>query len=177
MSDFRAGNGVSGQGVSRRAVLTGAAALAAAAATPAFAQASAFSRITVDVSPLRERGLGDYATVVQRNLQQSLASAFAGRNGGRGAPALVVRVTAISLSAFAGSRTGSASRFGGGGTTENDYMEGEAIVVSGSRIVLRHPQLAVLPATGGGPWYVAGNELRRTAALCDAYAQWLARSV
>jgi hypothetical protein len=141
---------------------------------PAMAQGVGYSRITVDVSPMRARGLGQYASFVQRSLQASLDRAFAGRLS-RGGQTLVVTVTGISLSAFAGSTTGSSDRFGGGGTTENDYIEGEALVFEGRQLVQRKPQLAVLPASSGGPWYVEGNELRRTAALCDAYAQWLAR--
>jgi hypothetical protein len=127
----------------------------------------------VDVTPLRQRGLGPYAGFVQANLQASLTRAFAAR--GLPGTAMIVRVDAVHLSAFYGSRGGASHRFGGGGTGENDYMEGEALVMSGSRVVLRHPQLAVLPASGA--WNAPDNEQRRTAALCDAYAQWLARSV
>jgi hypothetical protein len=162
---------------SRRALVLGAGAAIAAAASPALARASAYARISVDVSPLRRRGLGPYADLVQRDLQAALARAFAGRVGAGAGAALVVRITAVQLSAFANPPTGRVDRFGGGGMSENDYMEGEALVMSGGRLTLRHPQLAVLPASSGGAWYVDGFELRRTAALCDAYAQWLARSL
>jgi hypothetical protein len=160
--------------LSRRALLfaLGASALAA----PAQAQAQAYSRITADASRLRELGLGPYAREIEANLARSLARAFAGRTGVRGAPALLVRITGVQLSSYAGGEGGDGFRFGGGGSS-SDYMDGEALVLDGRRVLSRHPQLATLPSSSGGAWYGPQNEQRRTAALCDHYAGWLARAL
>lgn len=160
--------------VCRRALVLG---LAAAVITlPAQAQPRAYSRITVDTSRLRELGLGPYAQYVEANLVRSLSQAFAGRAGVRGAPALVVRITSLQLSSYAGSG-GGGFHFGGGGGSSSDYMDGEALVYEGRRLVTRHPQLSALPSSSGGAWYGPQNEQRRTVALCDHYASWLARAL
>jgi hypothetical protein len=170
------------RGPSRRALLrlgTGGMASAAALMTGADLQAQptpVYGRLTVDVSRLQELGLGRYAGFVRSNLAAVLQRAFAGRLGARGAPALVVRVTSVQLSAWAGSEGGS-RRFGGGGGSSTDYMDGEALVVSGREVLRRHPQLSALNASSGGPWYGADNELKRTVALCEHYAAWLARAL
>ncbi|MGL4437782.1 MAG: hypothetical protein ACRCUE_00775, partial [Bosea sp. (in: a-proteobacteria)] len=65
----------------------------------------------------------------------------------------------------------------GSGNEANDYIEGDALVVNGRSIVQRYPQLVTLPASSGGPTYLPNNEQKRTIALCDAYAQWLARAL
>jgi hypothetical protein len=155
-------------------LLAGAMALGAA---PVAAQpAAAYSRIRVDVSRLRQQGLGDYASFIAATLDRSLRRAFAGRIGQRNAPTLVVRITTIQLASYAGGEGGS-WRWGGGGGSSSDYLDGEALVVRGETVVHRHPQLATLPASSGGAWYRPDNEQRRAILLCDAYAQWLARAV
>lgn len=147
----------------------------AAAAGPALSQAApGYSAISVDVEPLRARGLGDYSDLVGRTLQGELATAFADARLPAG-PRLVVRVTGLSMRAYAG---GESSRLGGSGGTSNDYMEGEALVIGRKGAVLRrHPQLSALPASSGGAWYLPDNEQRRLAALSAHFAGWLRRAL
>ena len=155
----------------RRAVLV---ALAAGLALPASAQepAQAFSAVSVDVRPLRAKGLGAYADAVGAALQAELATAFRDRIR-PGAPRLSVVVTGISMQAYAGGE----GRFVRGGAP-NDYLEGEALVIGRrGEVLARHPQLSALPASSGGAWYLPDNEQRRLAALCGHYAGWLRRRI
>lgn len=163
--------------ISRRAVLAG---LAVATAAPALAQAQAYSSVAVDVGQLRAFGIGaPQADFIRASLAQALQRHFAGRLGARGAPQLVVRLTALQLTSQPGFHGGSSDRLGGGGSGgwDTDYLDGEALVVSGRQVLLRHPQLLALPSSAGGAWYLPTNEQRRVAGLCEAYASWLARAV
>jgi hypothetical protein len=170
--------------VSRRSVLFGSAALGMAAlrGSPGLAQVALapgrFSSVAVDVGPLRARGLGDYAEFVRQALLAALRGAFVDRLGGPG-PALVVRVTGLSLNSYAGSGQGTSGRGRSlGGGTDNDYLEGEALIVGPRGAVLaRHPQLSVVPASSGGAWYDPQSERRRVVALAQHYAGWLRRSL
>lgn len=159
----------------RRTVLAALAAAALAGPVPA-QPVRRYGSVSVDVGPLRARGLGPYAELVRRALQAELAAAFADRLGGAG-PRLVVRVDAISLRAYVGGET---QRFGGGwsGGTSSDYLEGEALVVGPrGEVLLRHPQLSALPANSGGAWYLPDNEDRRLAAIARHFAGWLRRDL
>ena len=159
----------------RRSIVAGL--LASALAAPALAQDSrqgTFSAILVDVGPLRAKGLGAYAEAVRAALQAELVRVYADRLGGpRISPRLIVRIDAISLRSYVG---GEGGRWFGGGI-QNDYLEGEALVV-GSRgeVLARHPQLSALPSSSGGAWYSPDSEKRRLAALAQHYAGWLKRS-
>jgi hypothetical protein len=165
--------------VNRRAVLSAfavAVGAGAAGSLPAAAATGRFRRINVDVSPLRARGLGPYAAFVQTELSRALDAAFVGRIGERAAPDLTVRITGVTLSMWAGNDGGDGRwGFSGGGST--DYMEGEALVMEGRRLLLRHPQLSALPSSSGGAWYREDVDARRTVALCQHYASWLARTL
>ena len=88
--------------LSRRTLLAALAAFASSAA-PAFAQATAFSSVAVDVSHLRAIGAGAAANLVQAAMTDELQRVFADRIGGRG-PQLVVRVTELFITAFPGGR-------------------------------------------------------------------------
>jgi hypothetical protein len=156
-----------------RRVVLGAALGAATLPAATQAQAAAYARFRIDVSRFRANGAGGYADTVRANLDAAMRRHFAGRIGGRG-PELVVRITQVQLTAFAGSGGGGRKFSSGGGGT--DYMEGDALVLSGRTVVRQHPQLLALPPSGAA-WYLADNELRRTAHLCDVYAQWLARAL
>ena len=163
--------------LNRRAFTAGlGAALAVAAVAPALAQdvAGRFAGILVDVRPLEAKGLGPFAGTIRSALQTELGRAYADRLGaGRGASRLVVRIDGISLRAYSGPDGGRS--FGGG--TNNDYLEGEALVIApDGRILLRHPQLSALPANSGGAWYDPNSEQRRIHALAAHYAGWLRRS-
>jgi hypothetical protein len=164
--------------LSRRSLIVGLGASVACAGA-ASAQASSFARISVDVSELQRRGLGPYADFVRSNLARAMAQHFAGRTGG-GGPGLTVSVSDVTLSGFAGGRSadGGGWRDGGGsGGGATDYMEGTAVISNGRSVLRRYPQLVALPSNYAGADYLQGIELRRTAALCDAYASWLARAL
>jgi hypothetical protein len=166
--------------LSRRALLSG---LAAAAALPHAAEAqyggiapgTRFSSVAVDVGPLLERGLGAYAEFVRHSLAAELRRAFADRMGP--GPRLVVRVTGVSLTSYAGHGQGHGrSREGIGGAT--DYLEGDALAVdSRGQIIGAHHQVSATPASMGGPWYDQSSEQKRTAFLANHYAQWLRRQI
>lgn len=141
-----------------------------AAAGWAQAQAGAYSRASADVSTLREAGLGGYAEFVRVNLDAALQRAFVGRTGIRGAPALVVKLTGVQLTSYAGGGFSLDS-------ANSDYMTGEAFVLTGGLVVRRHPQVISAPAGPGGSWPEEGGEQRRTAVLCQNYAAWLARAL
>ncbi len=134
-------------------------------------QAAAYSRVSADVATLREAGLGRYAEFVRVNLDSALQSAFAGRTGVRGAPALVVKLSGVQLSAYAG------GGFGGFDSASSDFMTGEAFVLTGGSVSRRYPQVISSPAGPGGSWADEGGEQRRTAVLCQNYAAWLARAL
>jgi hypothetical protein len=169
--------------LSRRALMTGAAALALAA-TPAGAQSvaaavapgSRFASIVVDVGPLYARGLGPYADFIRSSLSAELQRAFADRIGP--GPRLVVRITGVSLNPFVGGGSSSRRGRGGGGGADSDYLEGEALVVGPrGEILARHPQLSATPASMGGAWYDPASEQKRTAFLAYHYAAWLRRQI
>ena len=159
----------------RRFMATAIGAAAALLAGPAASQQAAYSRISIDVERLRDRGHGPFADLVQANLRRAMQRAFAGRTGQRGAPVLTVRITLLQLSSFVGG--GGSRRFGGSGGGSSDYMEGEALVSQGSQLIRRHPQLSAIPSSSGGAWYAPDNEQRRAVALCEHYAGWLARAL
>lgn len=173
--------------LSRRSFLLGSAALAACAlgassSLAQFASAPAtsarFSSVAVDVEVLRAKGLGAYADFLKTALLKETRAVFADRIGG-GGPRLVVRITGVSLNSYAsgGPASGRHGR-GGGGGGDNDYLEGEALIVGPrGEILARYPQLSVTPASYGGAWYDPLSEQRRTAILAQHYAQWLRRTI
>ena len=173
--------------LSRRSFLLGSAALVLAtlggspgqaqfAPGPSAPLPARFSSVSVDVGPLRARGLGAYAEFLRQTLTSELQCAFADRLGGPG-PALVVRITGVTLNMYAGSSGfGRGHSLGSGG--DNDYLDGEALIVGPRGAVLaRYPQLSVLPASSGGAWYDPLSEQRRTSALAHHYAAWLRRTL
>jgi hypothetical protein len=160
--------------IHRRGVLAGAAA-AIACAPAALAQTGPqrFNAVLVDVQPLHAKGLGPFADLVRSALLRELQRAYADRlGGGRAAPRLVVRIDGISMSTYVG-RGGGFYR----GGVDNDYLEGEALVVAPTgQVMARHPQLSALPSSSGGAWYDPASEQRRLLALAAHYAGWLRRS-
>lgn len=168
--------------VNRRVVLSALAGVVGAGAAGssvgsslAVAADGRFRRVVVDVEPLIRKGLGGFAGSVRSKLTQALQQAFAGRLGVRNAPDLTVRITAVQLAMWAGNDGGERFDFSGGGST--DYMEGEALIMDGRRVIARHPQLSALPSSSGGAWYRQDVDQRRTEALCEHYAGWLARAL
>ena len=174
--------------LSRRSFLLGSAALGIFALGGSLAQAqfapmaasplpARFSSVSVDVGLLRAQNLGSYAEFIRRVLLGEMQRTFADRLGGPG-PALIVRITGVSLNSYAGSGTGDGRGRSLGGGTDNDYLDGEALVI-GPRgaIIARYPQLSALPASSGGAWYDPRSEQRRTMALAQHYAAWLRRTI
>ena len=136
-----------------------------------------FSSVSVDLGPLRALGLGAYAEFIRQALVAEMRRAFADRLGGPG-PALIVRITGVSLNSYAGSGQGGGRGRSLGGGSDNDYLDGEALIVGPRGAVLaRHPQLSVVPASSGGAWYDPQSEQRRAVALAQHYAAWLRRTV
>src|SRR4051812_7768148 len=133
-------------GLTRRSALAASgAALAIASVGHAWPQSFAgpgrehFSSVVVDASVLRSRDIGPTTDLLQQVLTAELRKEFAGRLGGLG-PRLLVRITGVSLNAYAGS---GGRRWGLGSGTNNDYLEGEALVVGRrGEILARYPQLS-----------------------------------
>ena len=132
-----------------------------------------FSDVRVDVRPLLAKGGGPQAEALASDLTAALRKTFVGRIGGRG-PRLVVVLTGLSLRDYVGNGGG---RFGLGGT-QNDYLEGDALLIGrGGEVLGRHHQMTATPSSYGGAWYDPANERRRVAVIADIYAQWLARDL
>ena len=151
--------------LSRRTLLAALAVFAASAA-PAFAQATAFSSVAVDVSRLRAIGAGPAASLVQAAMTDELQRVFADWIVGRG-PRLVVRVTALFITAFPGGRPQS------NGAT--DSIDGEALgrptgPGSGGLSAIRWPWPP--PAR---PW--TGTTKGGGRGGVALYAQWLRRKI
>ena len=160
---------------SRRLLVAGL--LALSAATPLSAQTAPaptrFSRVVVDVDKLKALGLGRFAEFVRSAAADEAAKVFADRIGPGGAT-LVVRLTALSMRSY----TGSSSLKGSSGMGENDYLEGEALILGpGGAVLARKPQLLPLPASYGGAWYVEDGERRRAEIISRYYVQWLRRTL
>ena len=61
---------------------------------------------------------------------------------------------------------------------ENDYLEGEALILGpGGAVLARKPQLLPLPSSSGGAWYVEDGERRRAEIISRYYVQWLRRTL
>ncbi|MGU3537136.1 hypothetical protein [Methylobacterium sp. A54F] len=170
--------------ISFRAWLCGLAGLVALSGLPGLGAAAAgdfpslnggrFGDVRVDVRPLIALGNGPQAEALRADLTAALRRDFADRIGGRG-PTLVVLIRGFSLRPYAGSQT--AGR-GIGGGTQNDYLDGEALLIGPRGEVLgRHPQLTATPASYGGAWYDPLSERRRVTAIADIYAAWLRRQL
>lgn len=129
--------------------------------------------IVVDVARLRALGLGPTADLVERTIASELRD-HALPAGGR----LVVRVTGLSMSSYAGSDTGGGGSAGNGGATNNDYMEGEALIVGPrGEIVSRYPLVTNQPSSTGGAYYLPGAEQRRIIALSRNFVLWIERQL
>ena len=124
------------------------------------------SGIHVDVTPLLASGLGGYAEAVRADLAQALQAQF----GGHLAPGrrLVVVVRGISLGSYVG-----------GDTADNDSLDGVVTLVgpNGQELATRKILTVVSPDSSGSAWYIAGGELRRTAALSQSFAAWARRYI
>ncbi len=163
--------------LSRRSFLTGLAGASAAGAgllAPVSAHAQAFpagfSSFSVDVRPLKAKGLGPFADLVGQAALDQLHRSFADRVDPRG-PRFVLVITGIFLTAFPDNGTGWRRHGGGGGGS--DGMDGEALAIGPrGEILARHPQHAARdPDTSS----LNPNEQGRAVAMAQHYVWWLRR--
>lgn len=146
-------------------------------APPVAAQpAPAIGDIRVDVSPLRAKGVGNYADLLKAALERALADQFAARRA-RGGAQLTVVLERFELRGYgSGERDDWAFGFGGAlGGLSADELSGEAVLTANGRVLAREPLRVALPPGQSGPWYTPDFEQRRAVALAQAYASWLAR--
>jgi hypothetical protein len=145
----------------------------AGAALPARSQSfpHAFSGFSVDVSPLKAKGLGGFADLVGAAALDELQRSFADRVDPRG-PRLVLRVTSVTLTAFPDGGIGYRGRGGGSG---HDAVEGEALAVGRrGEVLAAHPMLAVRDVNTSP---LTPNEQGRAVAVAQHYVRWLRRQI
>lgn len=178
---MRSSTSLSADGRTRRALLRAGALFVAAllglATSPTFAgQAGPYGQIIVDVTPLEAKGLGGYARLVQAAVEAAAGKSFAGDilPGRRGLPSLIIQISGVSLSAYAG---GGGPRLNDTGPS-NDYMTGRLLVTTpNGAIVETIPMLSALPATSGGAWYAPDFDQRRLLALAEHFTWWSRRKL
>ncbi len=138
---------------------------------PARAQTfpQAFSSFSVDVSPLKAKGLGPFADLVGQAALDELHRSFADRIDRRG-PRFVLVITDVFMTAFT---DGGSWRGRGGGGSGHDGMDGEALAIGPKgEILARHPQHAVLDVARRS---TEPDEPGRAVALAQHYVRWLRR--
>lgn len=164
--------------LSRRSFLTslacaGLAGAGLTASAPAQAQAfpKYFSSFSVDVSPLKAKGLGPFADLVGQAALDQLRRSFADRVDPRG-PRFVLVITGIFLTPFPDGG-GERWRGRGGGGGGSDGMDGEALAIDPrGQILARHPQHAARdPDTSS----LNPDEQGRAIAMAQHYVWWLRR--
>jgi len=145
---------------------------AAGLLTHARAQAfpQAFSSFSVDVRPLKAKGLGPFADFVAQAALDELHRSFADRIDPRG-PRFVLVITDVFLTPFPDAGSGWHGRGGGGGS--HDGMDGEVLAIGRrGEILARHPQHAVLDVARRS---TDPDEPGRAVALAQHYVRWLRR--
>ncbi len=135
--------------------------------------------LVIDVTHLREVGLGPTADLIQQAAYREFAAI-----GVPGGNRLVVRFEALSLNSYSGGESGDGGGGGGGGGggsgngTNNDYLEGDATVIGpGGQVVTRIHHVIALPANSGGAYYLPGAEQRRVTGLARTFADWIKRDL
>lgn len=130
--------------------------------------------VTVDVSPLVDKGLPNYAEKVAALARPALARAFADilAPNDRAAPTVTVTISEIHLTAAQGSS-------GGGfldGPGADDQIVGRLETSAANGLpVLGRPLFATRSPADAGPWYLPDIDDRRLAKLVDLYAIWARR--
>jgi hypothetical protein len=152
----------------------------AAPLPPQVAATLRLSRLAVDVGPLRALGVGVNADILAAAMAAQLRVSFADRlaPGDMRAPALVVRLSSLSLSSsFAGGAGG--ARRGIGGSGDSDYLEGVGLIVDGrGGVIATYPMLSALASSASGAaWYDPHLQQRRLEALAGHYAAWMRRTI
>ena len=166
-----------------RAILAAAAAWAGlAAGVDAASAQQKFSRIVVDVTPMRTKGagpfgLGQYGLFADRTQQVMTAEAnriFAPvlDPRDRNAPVLVIRIDAVQFGSGSG---GDSSQRGVLRVT--DYMEGAGIVVANGRTLKQVPMMGAYENLMGPSIMYADNAGPRLQGLSAFYAGWLKRKL
>lgn len=141
------------------------------------APAGGYSHVAVDTSALEAQGLGYAARYLGQALRDQLQRQFAGQLGHRGGPAIVVRLSGLSLPAYVGPGGDYGGRFGGGGGN-SDFLEGDTLIVGRNGSLLgSHHILANIPSSSAGAWYDPEIDKKRLVAISSAYAGWSRRYV
>ena len=165
----------------RRAVVTGLAAIAALGLAgcvaagdiplpPGIASTLTISSIRVDTSALRAKGLGPWADLIQQAAGAQLRREFAGRMG-RDGDVLNVVIQGVALPAYVG---GGGGKFDDGGDATNDYLEGDAFVLSPrGQVLAKYHILLALPSSTAGAWYLPNIDELRVVALSQNFARWV----
>jgi len=166
-----------------RAILATAVACAvlAAGVGEALAQQK-FSRIVVDVTPMRSKGAGpfglsQYGLFADRTQQVMAAEAnriFAPMLDprDRSAPVLVIRIDAVQFGSGSG---GDSSQRGVLRVT--DYIEGAGVVVANGRTLKQVPMMGAYDNLMGPSLMFADNAGPRLQGLSAFYAGWLKRKL
>ena len=166
--------------ISRRTAFAGLAGFAALGLPSLAASQGAVQwlrSVSVDTSPISNRGAFAYGRAVNLYLTSALRRTFADRIDPRakGAPALVARIESVTMTTFVG---GNRSRFDGGASGNNDYLDGAGVLIGpGGAARARYPVLSVLDAASSGSWNSPDVDAQRLAALCDHFAWWLRRTM
>jgi hypothetical protein len=163
-----------GSGLSRRALLAGAALGLAGGPHRATAQSAArFGGVRVDAGPLAARGGGGAAALIQRIMPAKLQQVFADliAPGVRGLPVLVARIDTLYLTGFADTPAGDSY------LRAQDTMTGAGLVVSGRQTMAETPLRVTLPPSYSGTWYLPDIDTRRIDSLSYQFAYWLRREM
>lgn len=154
--------------LARRAILAGLAAilLAGCQTTTQTASPVAIGRIRVDTGPLAAKGQSAIAAAIKPMLERELAGL---RNAGRGDATLLVSVTGLYLTSYAG---------GQAATLGNDTLESEAVLLGpDGREIARYPIMSIMAPSFSGAWYLPDINQRRIDALVANNAQWIRRAL
>lgn len=149
-----------------------AVALVAAPDTARAQPAAAIDDIRIDVSPLRAKGVGNYADILRAALGEALEARLAGRRAADGADLTIVLDTFLMTAYGAGEIDPEGGDLGG---MTVDELGGTVVLERGGRVIAREPLRVVAPPARSGPWYTPGFEERRAVTLAGVYADWLAR--
>jgi hypothetical protein len=125
--------------------------------------------VDVDVSPLRARGLGEFADLIRDSVQRELRRHYpTAQSGAR----LVVSLESIML---VGDPIGDSDSFGFGGIEPTDSLTGTAYLIGRDGSVIEtYPLTASSPARRAGPPHLP-LERERAQILGQVFAQWVAR--
>jgi len=164
--------------LSRRSLLLGAG-IAGLAAFPAVADPftpgeARFTGLSVDTSPIAERGLTNYAARVAREAQPILTKVFADRlaQGHAGGLRLVLRIDSIGLSSNAGARGLNFL------DSNQDSIEGAGVILDAhGKVVHIEPIYTTASAFGPRTGDTLENEDLRMQNLVTILAEWVKRAV